>query len=74
MTKHRALFLGLYAIGAAFLLGPEFVAIFNDAPKDTITENVREFIGIAPIVWYVSIGTTLGFGLWFMRHMWWGKR
>ena len=74
MTRHRAIFLALYAIGAAFLIGPETVAIFNDAGGDTITENVRDVIFFAPVVWYISLFGFAGFTLWLVRHFWWRKQ
>lgn len=66
-------FLAAYAIGLAFLLGPETVAIVNDVPQDTITENVRLGIFAHPVVWYSSLGLYTGFGVWLTRHFWWRK-
>ena len=63
-----------YIVGMIILLAAEFGAIFNDASGDTITENTRNVIDIAPILWYSTLGLYLGIGIWLTRHFWWRKK
>lgn len=63
----------LYIVGTAILLGTELTAIFNSISGDTITENTRNFIGIAPFFWYTTLGFWAGLSIWLTRHFWWRK-
>lgn len=62
-----------YIVGTTILLVTEFGAIFNSISGDTITENTRNVIDIAPIIWYATLGLWLGGTVWLVRHFWWKK-
>jgi len=63
-----------YAVPAVMILIVELCAIFNEVSGDTITENVRSIIGIAPFFWYTTLGFYAGLTLWMTRHFWWRKK
>lgn len=49
MSKWRALWIGLLVIVLTF----EFIAIFNDEPGDTISENVWALLDLSWLLWMV---------------------
>lgn len=62
----------LIIIGAIVLLAGELVAVFNDHPKDTITERVHWIAGIGRrLTWYFLISRILiiGFLAWLLLHL-----
>lgn len=63
-----------YIVGALILIIAEFLAIFNGISGDTITENVRNVLDVAPILWYSLLGLWIGIAIWMTRHFWWKKR
>ncbi len=74
MTKNPWFYRIGYAVPATIILVVEVCAIFNSISGDTITENVRSVIGIAPFFWYTTLGFYAGLTIWMTRHFWWRKR
>lgn len=48
-------------------------AIVRHKPGDTWTELSRPLIHLHPVIWWTSLGATVGFAAWLILHLWFNK-
>lgn len=48
-------------------------AIVRHKPGDTWTELSRPLIHLHPVIWWTTLGATVGFAAWLILHLWFDK-
>jgi len=69
--------IGTMLVAAVVWVVAELAGAFRKGKErtvDTWTQISRPFINAHPVIWWSTLGGTVGFVAWLIRHLWFGEK